>query len=154
MGPSRSPSPPTKRLLQELRDYAHEPLPFLDSLAPKTDSDLFLWEAVMRGPTCTAYEGSIPSPPPPRLISISNAKNRRPLAHPDLPPGDLPPRPAHRHVPHPHHPPQHLLPHGRDLPRSAEGAEQGGGPGGLDAGVYGREDDGGDLVAAAVSGGG
>ncbi|KAL9604012.1 MAG: hypothetical protein Q9219_000774 [cf. Caloplaca sp. 3 TL-2023] len=57
MPPSRSPSPPTKRLLQELQDHAHDPLPFLHSLGPKNESDLFSWEAVMRGPADTAYEG-------------------------------------------------------------------------------------------------
>ncbi|KAI4175529.1 MAG: hypothetical protein LQ348_006161, partial [Seirophora lacunosa] len=53
---SRSPSPPTKRLLQELRDHATDPLPFLQHLGPKSESQLFEWEAVMKGPQGTAYE--------------------------------------------------------------------------------------------------
>ncbi|KAI4245644.1 MAG: hypothetical protein L6R40_002445 [Gallowayella cf. fulva] len=53
---SRSPSPPTKRLLQELKDLNLEPLSFLQHLGPKSESQLFEWEAVMRGPGGTAYE--------------------------------------------------------------------------------------------------
>ncbi len=56
---SRSPSPPTKRLLQELKDHNSEPLPFLQHLGPKSESQLFKWEAVMRGPGGTAYEGML-----------------------------------------------------------------------------------------------
>lgn len=56
---SRSPSPPTKRLLQELKDHNSEPLPFLQHLGPKSESQLFEWEAVMRGPGGTAYEGML-----------------------------------------------------------------------------------------------
>lgn len=55
---SRSPSPPTKRLLQELKDLNLEPLSFLQHLGPKSESQLFEWEAVMRGPGGTAYEGN------------------------------------------------------------------------------------------------
>lgn len=54
---SRSPSPPTKRLLQELKDHNSEPFPFLQHLGPRSESQLFEWEAVMRGPGGTAYEG-------------------------------------------------------------------------------------------------
>lgn len=56
---SRSPSPPTKRLLQELKDHNSEPLPFLQHLGPKSESQLFEWEAIMRGPGGTAYEGML-----------------------------------------------------------------------------------------------
>ncbi|KAL8751773.1 MAG: hypothetical protein Q9199_006196 [Rusavskia elegans] len=34
---SRSPSPPTKRLLQELKDHNSEPFPFLQHLGPRRD---------------------------------------------------------------------------------------------------------------------
>lgn len=68
---SRSPSPPTKRLLQELKDHDSEPLPFLHHLGPKSESQLFEWEAVMRGPGGTAYEGVPPHHrPTPRIQSI------------------------------------------------------------------------------------
>lgn len=59
MDPSRSPSPPTKRLLQELRAASTDPPLFLQHLGPKTESQLFEWEAVMRGPSNTAYENGL-----------------------------------------------------------------------------------------------
>ncbi|KAI4124974.1 MAG: hypothetical protein LQ338_004524 [Usnochroma carphineum] len=59
MPPSRSPSPPTKRLIQELRNYITNPLPFLQHLGPKNEDQLFEWEAVMQGPQGTAYEAGL-----------------------------------------------------------------------------------------------
>lgn len=48
----------SKRLLQELRDLDAEPNPAFERIGPKSDDDLFSWEAVMKGVHGTAYEGA------------------------------------------------------------------------------------------------
>ncbi|KAL8749837.1 MAG: hypothetical protein Q9184_006646 [Pyrenodesmia sp. 2 TL-2023] len=53
---SRSPSPPTKRLLRELHDQSTSPLPFLRHLGPLSETDLFTWSVILSGPPSTAYE--------------------------------------------------------------------------------------------------
>ncbi|KAL8683198.1 MAG: hypothetical protein Q9186_000810 [Xanthomendoza sp. 1 TL-2023] len=67
---SRSPSPPTKRLLQELKDHNLDPLSFLQHLGPKSESHLFEWEAVMKGPGGTAYEGTYNISHPPLNFAV------------------------------------------------------------------------------------
>ena len=47
----------TKRLIKELDAYHRDPSPALRELQPVSDDDLFNWNAVLRGPEGTAYEG-------------------------------------------------------------------------------------------------
>lgn len=181
---TRSPSPPTKRLLQELRDHATDPLPFLAHLGPANDDQLFEWTAVMRGPEGTAYESIYPpfprpppaSPPLPAptmppltpLTSNTNGRGRnnsRTLAPNHPPPPDLPPPPPLHKIHHKDNPPQHLLLHGGNMSRSSRHLpfslhqplshlQHAGKWGQMDASVYGSKNVGGGMVDAEVSGGG
>jgi ubiquitin-protein ligase len=66
-----SPSATTKRLLHELRDYASSPNEALLHLAPIRDEELMKWEAVLKGPQGSAYEGaSLPMPSPLRFDTV------------------------------------------------------------------------------------
>jgi len=50
---------PTKRLLNELQTYQHEPNDALVRLGPVKDDELMHWTAVMKGVQGTAYEGGL-----------------------------------------------------------------------------------------------
>ncbi|KAL9096058.1 MAG: hypothetical protein Q9165_001580 [Trypethelium subeluteriae] len=79
---------PTRRLIQELQDYQHEPNEALVELGPVSDDELMRWSAVMRGGKDTSYEGglwkldinipdSYPHAPP-------EIKFRTPICHPNV----------------------------------------------------------------------
>jgi peroxin-4 len=61
MSSPRSSTPPasTRRLLNELRDYAKDPNPCLVRLGPVSDNDLLHWEAVMKGVDSGGYESML-----------------------------------------------------------------------------------------------
>ena len=50
---------PSKRLLQELQDYHHDPIEALVELGPANDEELMRWTAVMKGGKDTSYEGML-----------------------------------------------------------------------------------------------
>ncbi|KAF2834084.1 ubiquitin-conjugating enzyme [Patellaria atrata CBS 101060] len=86
-GPSRAQTP-TKRLLNELQTYQHEPNGALLQLGPASDDELTHWTAVMKGVLGTAYEGGLwkldiripPSYPhtPPEIRFVT------PICHPNV----------------------------------------------------------------------
>ncbi|RPA93091.1 ubiquitin-conjugating enzyme [Choiromyces venosus 120613-1] len=47
----------TTRVMNELSNYRKEPNPALESLGPVSEDDLFHWNAVLKGPEGTPYEG-------------------------------------------------------------------------------------------------
>jgi hypothetical protein len=79
---SNSPTPPAstslpsatvKRLLHELRDYASSPNEALLHLGPVRDDELMHWEAVLKGPEGSGYEGIFNSPDIRLLLSQQDA---------------------------------------------------------------------------------
>ena len=52
-------SGPSKRLLQELQDYQHDPVEALVELGPASDNELMRWTAIMKGGMDTSYEGTL-----------------------------------------------------------------------------------------------
>lgn len=60
-GGSKNSQSASKRLLHELQTNDEEPNPALLFLRPIRDDELFQWEAVMRGASGTAYEGTTDS---------------------------------------------------------------------------------------------
>lgn len=53
----QSPRSTTKRLIQELQNYHHDPNPALLHLGPVSDDELMKWTAVLKGVEGTGYEG-------------------------------------------------------------------------------------------------
>lgn len=54
----------TKRLLKELSAVQKDPNPALESLHPIHEDDLFHWEAVLKGPPDSPYDGEYINTPP------------------------------------------------------------------------------------------
>ncbi|KAI4164353.1 MAG: hypothetical protein LQ342_002000 [Letrouitia transgressa] len=106
---SRSPTPPTKRLLQELKAQTQDPAPFLHSLSPASESELLSWEAVMKGVPGTPYEA----------LTLPLSLYSRPLAPEPPNPAGVPPVAADDPLHDARYPSERLVPHGRDLPLAA-----------------------------------
>lgn len=112
-----------KRLIKELDQYNKDPSPAVVRLEPTSEDDIFHLTAVLRGPEGTAYEGKASSNNKDKHFykpTTDSQKLRRSLPPAPLPPTLLPQHPSHHNLQNTLLPPEHLLHHGRNLPRLAK----------------------------------
>ena len=87
---SSSPTSALKRLSHELSDLENTPSPSCLHLGPSSDSDLFYWEAVLRGPRdpSSPYQGGLwllnVTIPPTYPITPPKIQFKTPICHPNV----------------------------------------------------------------------